>query len=86
MTHSKWRRDTARSLEEAAQALLDGHDYAAGTAFGAATGYLLIAARGGDPDAARVLAGLRESTNPNEPTRRLEFEPDTGWIVPEQDE
>jgi hypothetical protein len=86
MTDGKWRRDTARSLQEAAQALLDGHDYAAGTAFGAATGYLLIAARGGDPEAARVLAGLRESMNPNEPTRRLEFEPDDDWLVPEGDE
>ncbi len=86
MTNSGWRQDAAQSLEEAARALLKGQDRAAGTAFGTAVGYLLAAARAGDQQASHVLAGLRESTNPNEPTRRLEFEPDCSWPAPPRDD
>jgi hypothetical protein len=84
MANSGWRQDAARSLDDAARSLLKGHDRAAGTAFGTAVGYLLAAARAGDQDAERVLAGLRESTNPNEPTRRLEFEPEDSWSPPQR--
>jgi hypothetical protein len=86
MDNSGWRQDAARSLEDAARALLKGQDRAAGTAFGTAVGYLLAAARAGDQDAGRVLAGLRESTNPNEPTRRWEFEPEDSWPAPPRDD
>ena len=85
MDNRGWRRDAARSLEEAASALLKGQDRAAGTAFGTAVGYLLAASRAGDEEAGRVMAGLRESTDPNEPTRRLEFEPEDSWSPPRKD-
>ena len=85
MDNRGWRQDAARSLKEAARALLKGQDRAAGTAFGTAVGYLLAAARAGDQDAARVMAGLRESMDPNEPTRRLEFEPEDSWSPPRND-
>jgi hypothetical protein len=85
MDNHGWRQDAARSLEEAARALLKGQDRAAGTAFGTAVGYLLAAARAGDQEAGRVMAGLRESMDPNEPTRRLEFSPEESWLPPPKD-
>ena len=86
MDNRGWRPDAARALEDAARALLKGQDRAAGTAFGTAVGYLLAAARAGDQDAGRVMAALRESMDPNEPTRRLEFSPEESWLPPRKDE
>jgi hypothetical protein len=69
-----WRRDLAVHLAQAAAALDEGNDRAAGRSIGIAIGHLQRAADLGDPAAAALFDQLQELVDSAEPTQQLDLD------------